>query len=143
MICKDCIKKDVCKHYIYLKEYDGLKLKECNYKFSIEVSDMESKYIESNIMLLNSKESKENVIEKIQEINKANLSLEKSTQDFKLVSKPSKLIECPSCNSNIYPEDLISCNKCEKEICPVCGFQTYDCNKDEYINLCDNCWNEN
>lgn len=141
MICKDCIKKDVCKHYIYLKEYDGLKLKDCNYGFSIGVTEYEKEYTESSIKLLKSK-TKEEVIDKIQELSKANISLEKTTPDFKLVSKPSELIKCSSCNSFNYLEDLVKCNKCGIEICPVCGFQTYDCNADMQINLCENCWNE-
>lgn len=138
MICKDCIKNDVCKHYIYLKKYDGLKLKDCSYGFNLGVTEYEKEYTESKIRLLKST-TKDDIIEQIQKANKSNEDL---NQDFKLVSKPSELIKCSSCDSFNYPEDLVKCNKCGIEICPVCGFQTYDCNADKQINICENCWNK-
>lgn len=141
MICKDCIKKDVCKHYAYIKEYSGLELKDCSYRSSSKLSSISYTNNESNIALLSSF-SKEDVSERIQKISQVTPSNEDNVLDFKVVSTPTELVECSTCNTKNYLEDLSTCDKCQKQVCPACAFQTYNCTTNELVNLCDDCWNE-
>lgn len=139
MICTNCIKKDVCKHYIYLKEYDGLILSDCNYKQLNIGSIVKNNYgsYESSTALLS---DRKDISDKIQEINNSKLTEEEKNKNFKVVTTPSKLIECPSCGADIYPEDLTTCDSCGKDACPACSTQSYDCNKEKFTNMCDECW---
>lgn len=158
MICDDCNKSDVCKHYDYLKEYNGLKLKECSYKtynYNINnnintnniykridkpitttyTNQTNSNNLDTNTLF------RENISNKIQEINNSKLTDKEKNKDFKIVKTPTELVECPSCGEKVYEDDLSVCDKCNKTICSACGTQSFDCNEETLKNVCDTCWN--
>ena len=145
MICYNCSKSNVCKHYEYLQRYPGLKINECYYKSdnvysnnnTVGSTNINTGQINPNLI------SREIISEAIEKINNSNLTEEEKNTDFRVVCEPSELIECPNCNSTAYPEDFFVCEKCSKTVCLGCATREFDCNKQRFVDMCDTCWDKN
>lgn len=72
MICKDCIKKDVCKHKEYLEKYPGLELSKCDYKKAGNTNSPASHILNNNLLVttVQPKITREELNAKILEISK-------------------------------------------------------------------------
>lgn len=136
MICNNCKIQKVCKNYDYLTNHTEISIDKCD------------------LYISNASETN-NLIENIKALNPTNLNLklnEGGESPFNVIpidikEKPITkkiMVECPTCGTKVFKDNIKECSDCGKETCPNCGIDVFECITEKNLNgtvrYCNECY---